>query len=267
MNKLSVSGTSLHYARSGNGRGLVMLHGTNSDAQSSFGHVVSHFDADRTVITPDYAGCGASTIPDGDLSLDLLVEQAAAVIRDAADEPVDLLGISLGAVVAAATAATHPELVHRLVLVAGWQDSSDPRHQFVFRTWQQLEETDPKLATAFGLSHVLSPQFLTSLEPDKVELLLSRQAPVDTVRRIGLGLKVDIGEQLKKISAPTLTVGLTHDTLVPPLHSREVHQLIPNSRYAEVDSGHAVLLENPHELIRLTRMFLLDGEPGEQVRA
>jgi pimeloyl-ACP methyl ester carboxylesterase len=53
------------------------------------------------------------------------VEQIAATIRHTSDGAADLIGDSLGAVVAAATAAHHPPLVRKLMLVAGSADSSD----------------------------------------------------------------------------------------------------------------------------------------------
>ncbi|MEO6921577.1 MAG: alpha/beta hydrolase [Collimonas sp.] len=119
MSTISVAGTTVHYTTSGTGPGLVLVHGTSIGTQANFGHVVERFTDQRQVISPDYAGCGNSTIPPGDLTLDILVEQIAGTIRHAADGPVDLLGDSLGAVVAAATAARYPSLVRRLVLVAG----------------------------------------------------------------------------------------------------------------------------------------------------
>ena len=118
MTAISAAGTTVHYSTAGKGPGMLLVHGTSIGAQANFGHVVERFTDQRQVFSPDYAGCGNSTIPPGDLKLDTLVEQIAATIRHASDGPVDLLGDSLGAV--AATAARYPALVRRLVLVAGW---------------------------------------------------------------------------------------------------------------------------------------------------
>ncbi|MGI5327732.1 alpha/beta fold hydrolase [Actinomadura nitritigenes] len=267
MHTVHVRDTEVAYRRAGDGIGLVLLHGTNSDGASGFGHLVDRFTDRRTVITPDYAGAGHSTVPDGPLSLDLLVDQVAAVISDAGDSPVDLLGTSLGAVVAAATAASRPGLVRRLVLVAGWVSSRDARHRLVFETWKRLQDLDPELSTRFGMSLAFSPHFLSGLGPERVSALTTRRFPADTDRRIDLGLRIDLEGVLPRITAPTLVIGLTQDALVPVDHSRALHKMIPVSRYAEIDSGHAVQLERPKELTRLARAFLLESGPASRSEA
>jgi pimeloyl-ACP methyl ester carboxylesterase len=148
-----------------------------------------------------------STIPSGPLSRDLLVDQVAAVIGDADGCPVDPLGTSLGAVVAAATAASHPDLVGRPVLVAGWVGSQDARHQLVFETWKRLQRTDPEMSTRFGLSLAFSPRFLSDLGPERVAALVTWKFPAATDRRIDPGLRIDLSGVLPRITAPTLVMG------------------------------------------------------------
>ncbi|WP_271219568.1 alpha/beta fold hydrolase [Streptosporangium carneum] len=63
------------------------------------------------MITPNYAGSGGTPLPTGELTLDLLADQVAATFGG----PADLVGFSLGAVVAAAVAARHPGRVSREV--------------------------------------------------------------------------------------------------------------------------------------------------------
>ncbi|MER7176148.1 alpha/beta fold hydrolase [Streptomyces mesophilus] len=255
MPVISTAGTKVPYSVVGSGPGLVLLHGTNSDGASAFGHLAPRFPG-RRVVTPDYAGSGASTIPDGPLQLEVLVQQAAAVARTAAEEPVDLLGHSLGAVVAAALAADHPELIRRLVLIAPWADGEDPRHRLVFETWRRLEDVDPELSLRYGLSVAFSPRFLSGLGHDRLAQLAGGTFPPATDRRIDLDLRLDLRDRLPRIIAPTLVIGLTQDYLVPAERAMAVHAAIPSSRYAELDSGHAVLLEQPGQLLGLVRDFL-----------
>jgi pimeloyl-ACP methyl ester carboxylesterase len=258
MATINVSGTSVNYTASGEGQGLVLLHGTSVDAQANFGHVVEGFADRRRIIRPNYGGAGGSTIPGGDLTLDIIVEQIAATIRHAANGPIDLLGDSLGAVVAAATAARHPSLVRRLVLAAGWAWSGDARHQMVFDTWARLAALGSDLGNCYVMSLAVSPQFLSALGPDSLSSFL-RQAPApDTLRRIDLGRRIDIREAARTIAAPTLIIAGAQDYLVPPYQTLDLHRRIGGSRCVELECGHALFLEKADELVGLIRTFLFD---------
>ncbi|PHM66660.1 carboxylesterase [Xenorhabdus stockiae] len=235
---------------------VMFLHGTNSDGNSSFGKIKTPFNRDRAVIIPDYAGCGNSSLPSGELTVEHLAEQVVAVINDSSDEPVDLVGFSLGAVVAAVVAATHPQLVNRLVLTAPWATNDDPYFRLMFTTWLKLENSDQALATAFGLSHVLSPEFISSLGQDTLNQICARPSEKETNKRIALGLSANIKDHLTRINKDTLIIGLSHDTLIPPYLVRAVHRYVKNSQYREVKSGHAVPLENPTEWVSVINDFL-----------
>jgi pimeloyl-ACP methyl ester carboxylesterase len=253
---IHAAGTEVHYGINGTGPGLVLVHGTSLDAATNYGHLVEHFAGERTVITPDYAGSGETTAPVGDLTLDLLVNQVTAATRDAATGPVDLVGFSLGAVVAASIAARHPDLVRSLVLIAGWTHSADPRLRLGLQTWGEVMDTAPELASAVAPLMAFSPAFLSGLGPDGLaELRAGKPAP-GTRRQIDLDLRIDIRDELHRITAPTLVVGCTLDHLIPVQNARGLHEAIRGSQYTEVDSGHVVVFEQPAELVALIRDFL-----------
>ncbi|MBY4707179.1 MULTISPECIES: alpha/beta fold hydrolase [Ralstonia] len=256
MTTINVAGTSVNYSATGAGPGLVFVHGTSVDAQGNFGHVVDRFADQRRVICPNYGGAGHSTIPDGSLALDTLVEQIAGTIRHAATAPVDLVGDSLGAVVAAATAARYPALVRKLVLVAGWADSGDARHKMVFDTWARLAASDAELASRYGMALAVKPAFLTALGEATIAALSRQPAPSETGRRIDLGSRIDIRDAARTITAPTLIIRGSHDYLIPPYQTALLRTLINNSQDVEVDSGHAVFLEKGDEVVAIIREFL-----------
>jgi pimeloyl-ACP methyl ester carboxylesterase len=92
----------------GDGPGLLLVHGSSIDAATNFGGMVKRFAERRTVITPDYAGSGKTAVRPGELTLDLLVDQVLAAAQHAAAGPVDVVGFSLGAVVASCARCTTP---------------------------------------------------------------------------------------------------------------------------------------------------------------
>ncbi len=244
----------------------MFLHGATGEGETHFGHLADRFSDRRKVFLPDFAGSGTSSLPDGPFTLDQLVDEVVGVI-DGIDAgvggstppaPIDLVGFSLGAVVAAALAATHAERVRRLVLIAGWVSSDDARHQFVLDTWARSEHADPELFARLGPILAFSPPFLSGLGRDGIEQMLSAGLPPATGRQIDVGRRIDIRRHLPDITAPTLVVGCTHDGLVPVEHARALHGAIAGSRYAELDSGHAVMFEKPDELTQLLRSFLVD---------
>ncbi|MGV9376360.1 alpha/beta fold hydrolase [Nonomuraea sp. NPDC003707] len=239
----------VHYRRAGTGPGLVMVHGTGGDAVSNYAHLVPEFTGLRTVITPDYAGSGQTADPGGDLTLDLLAGQVAATFEG----PSDLVGFSLGAAVAVAVAAEHPELVRRLVLIAGWTHAEDSRLSLGLRTWARLAETDPESFAAFGPLVGFGPEYVSAVG---AEALMAGEPPHGVRRQIELDLRLDIRDLLPKVTAPTLVVGNTRDYLIPVEHARALHAALPGSEYAELDSGHVVLHEKPAEVTTLVREFI-----------
>ncbi|WP_024802872.1 alpha/beta fold hydrolase [Nocardia sp. BMG51109] len=269
---VSFGGADVHYSISGEGPGLVFVHGTSMDGATNFGHMTGQFTDTRTVVVPDYAGSGDTVVPDGAWTLDLLVGQVVAAARAAVDGRVDLVGFSLGAVIAAAVAARHPELVRRLVLVAGWAHSGDARLRLGLQTWARAIDTDPELATAQGPLMAFSPGFLSGLGDAGLAQLRTGDVAPGTRRQIDLDLRIDISDELPLVQAPTLVVGCTLDYLVPVAHSRALHAAIPGSRYVELDSGHMVFAEKPAELAEILRRFVLhestaaDAQPADVVR-
>ncbi|WP_232370346.1 alpha/beta fold hydrolase [Xenorhabdus lircayensis] len=238
-----------------NKNAMVFLHGTNSSGSSSFGEIKKTFNGDRTVIIPDYAGCGNSGLPPETLTIEHIAEQIVAVIEDSSSAPVDLVGVSLGAVVAAVVAAKYPNFINKLILTAPWATNDDPRHQLIFKTWLHLELNDKASAMAFGLSHALSPEFITSLGHKTIRRICAKPTEKETDKRIALGLTTNIKDYLDQIDKETLVIGLSRDTLIPSYLVREVYKNIKNSTYKEIDSGHAVQIEKPAEWSNLIKDF------------
>src|SRR5918996_722707 len=106
---VSAGSVRVQYKVDGAGSPLALVSGTGADSEVTWGHLVEQFADRHTVIRPDY------TLEDdaGELTIEALADPIAAAIDDAAIEPADVVGFSLGAPVVAAVAATRPALVRR----------------------------------------------------------------------------------------------------------------------------------------------------------
>lgn len=258
MRLVSAHGTRVHYEVDGSGHGLSLVHGIGGDADKVFGHVTDHFTGARTVIRPNFSGSGHTTDNGDPLSIELISEQVAAATRDAVDGPVDLLGFSLGAAAAAVVAARHPGLVRRLILVAGWSHTTKPRDRFYFQTWRQLLDTDRELLKRFSALTGYGPAVLDQFGHDGLSHYLSDPwPPASIARQIDLGLDLDIRPLLPAIQAPTLVIGFGQDAMVPIEGSRQLHEAIAHSEFAEIpDQGHMDWFVQPDPLLELVDGFL-----------
>ncbi|MER6716149.1 MULTISPECIES: alpha/beta hydrolase [unclassified Streptomyces] len=257
MPRTTVDGTTVHYRTEGQGPGLLLVHGTGATGETNYGHLVKEFADRHTVILPDYAGSG-DTVDDGSpLTLEQLADQVLGAADEATDEPVDVVGFSLGALVAVMAAARRPERVRRLVLVAGWARNDDLRKRLGFTLWRRLADLDPELYSHYISLLLFTPGFLADLDAETFDAAVGgAEVNEGTLRQIELGLDADIRELLPAIGVPTLVVGCRHDQLVPVDHSRELHEAIPRSTYLEIESGHLVPAEAPDELVDAIRNFL-----------
>ena len=112
------SGVSTWYEEYGSGDPLVMLHPAATDSRA-FGPNLDAIAARFHTYTPDRRGHGHTADVDGPITFDLMAADTIEFLEQVVGGPADLVGCSDGAVVALTTARHRPDLVRRLVCVAG----------------------------------------------------------------------------------------------------------------------------------------------------
>ena len=112
-----VNGIKLYYEIQGKGKPLILLHG-GLGAIEMFGPNLPALGKVRQVIGVDLQGHGRTADIDRPLSVELLADDIAALIKYLKLERPDIMGYSLGGGVALQTAIRHPEVVGKLVVVS-----------------------------------------------------------------------------------------------------------------------------------------------------
>jgi pimeloyl-ACP methyl ester carboxylesterase len=136
MSYADVNGLSLHYEEHGSGEPLILLHG-GIGAGEMFAPIVPALSEGRRVITVDLQGHGGTADVDRPLRPEDMADDIAALLDHLGLEQIDLMGYSLGGIVALRTAIQHPERVRRLVLVSvGFR--RDGSHPEVVRAMDQM---------------------------------------------------------------------------------------------------------------------------------
>jgi pimeloyl-ACP methyl ester carboxylesterase len=117
MSYADVNGLSLYYEEHGTGEPLVLLHG-GIGASEMFAAILDELAASRRVVAVDLQGHGHTADVDRPLRPETLADDVAALIEHLGLARADVLGYSLGGMVALRTALQHPDRVRRLVLVS-----------------------------------------------------------------------------------------------------------------------------------------------------
>ena len=164
--------------------------------------------------------------------------------------PVDLVGHSLGGLVAAELAATQPARVRRLALVA---PAGIPCGRGVLgRTLPLLEELYSVRAE------------LPTIVADAV-----RTGPISLLHGAVYVWERDLSTELGAIRAPTLLVWGERDRLVPARVAEQWQTQLPQSRLVRLPCGHVPMWEAPTELTSCLLTFLGDqlvDDAGDEVR-
>ncbi|MCS5478851.1 alpha/beta hydrolase [Corynebacterium sp. YIM 101645] len=257
---IGVNGTEITYYDSMDTRNhpddvMVLVHGTAGSTASHFSFLYPVLAARQRVIAIDWAPVPESDQP---LELDDLVNQVSTTLEALIPgRRVVLVGYSLGAVVSAALAARRPDLVDRLILVAGWI-TTDLQQLLRNDVWHALraagdEDALRRYSTfcAFG-GPFLSQRTLTDMRPGMDAMVFDTFGD----QQMDLNRRIDISAEVEQISASTLIVSCTHDQMVPTRHQLALFGAIEDSRFVEIHTGHAVVFERPSELSHHIQQFM-----------
>ncbi len=136
---------------------IFMMHGW-MDVSASFQFVVDQLQADWHVIAPDWRGFGLTEAPGTDTYWfpDYLGDLDAMLAHYSPDEPVNLLGHSMGGNVVGLYAGARPERVRRLIDLEGFGLPATAPGQAPgrYRKWLEELRTPPVLKTYASLAEV-----------------------------------------------------------------------------------------------------------------
>jgi pimeloyl-ACP methyl ester carboxylesterase len=208
-----VNGIKLYYEAQGTGKPLILLHG-GLGAIEMFGPNLPALASGRRVIAVDLQGHGRTADIDRPLSVALMADDVAALIRYLKLERPDIMGYSLGGGVALQTAIRHPELVGKLVMV------STPIRRNAFYPDILAMQGQVNAAAAEAMKQTPMYQLYASIAP----------RPEDFPRllgKIGETMKqdFDFSKEVAGITATTLIVAGDAD-IFPAAHAVEVFGLL-----------------------------------------
>lgn len=260
---IDVEGTTVEYIDSvdaGDGRTpIVLVHGTGGSPEAHFGYLFPLLATRGRVIAIRLANPVTHTAHGHPLEIDDFKKQVAAVMQHALHgTPAMLVGYSLGGVIAAATAAAHPDLLKSLALVSSWA-LTDNQQLLRNDVWRALRESGTDKIREYTVFCAFGGPFLATRTREQLQPAIDAVVVNEfTEAQMEMNRTIDIRDALGAIQAPTLIVSCLHDQMVATRHQKYLFGAIEDARYTEIAAGHAVVLERPAELLRLLEMHNAD---------
>jgi len=227
--------------------------------------VVDGLASSRRVIAFDNRGVGATTGAPAS-TIEQMASDAVSFIRALGLDRVDLLGLSMGGMVAQVVAVTHPALVRKLVL-AGTGPAGGVGIDRVTRVSNAavlrgiLTFSDPK-STLFFTRTPNGKQAAREFLARIAERTVDRDAKITTrAYRAQLAAVRDWGTRqpadLSKITHPVLVANGEHDTMVPTENSVDLAERLPDGELVLYpDAGHAGIFQFHGPFVATTLEFL-----------
>ncbi|GAA1991925.1 alpha/beta fold hydrolase [Microbacterium pumilum] len=215
----STAGSEVAYASIGAGRPLLYVSGWLSHLELSWElpeerAFYESLAEGGLLVRYDRAGCGLSGPLTGPPSMAHELDQLAAVAEKMGPEPFDLMGTSMGALVAVAWAAAHPGTVRRLVLYGGWVSGAEISTPEVRDHILGLVESHWGLGSDV-LTDIFAPDAPAATRA-RLALYQRASSSAATARALlALSYDLDIGDRLAQVRAPTLVVHRAQDRAAP----------------------------------------------------
>lgn len=214
--------------------------------------VVDGIAAEHRVIAFDNRGVGAST-GSTPKTIEEMAEDAVTFIRALGLEQVDVLGFSMGGMIAQVIAQTEPQLIRRMILAgtgpAGGEGIKNVTRLSHFDTARALLTLqDPKqflFFTRTANGRRAGKEFLARLKErtrdrDKAISLRSYFSQLKAIHRWGLARPQD----LSVIRQPVLVANGDNDRMVPTQNSADLARRLPNAELVIYpDAGHGGIFQ------------------------
>jgi pimeloyl-ACP methyl ester carboxylesterase len=225
----------------------------------------------REVILFNNAGVSSSSakVP---MSFQEMGANAIAFIRALGLTKVDVLGLSIGGMVAQEIAVQAPDLVRRLILVGTGPrgaDMSTSRSAEIFagaydppeHLWLAVHFSPSPSSRAAGLAFLKRKLLRKDRDPE-----VSEEAGAAQREAIGkyIAPAESVLDYLKEIRQPTLIVQGSNDVIIPTVNSYLLQQNLPNAQLILYpDANHGSFYQYPELFVSQADQFLTSALQGD----
>jgi 3-oxoadipate enol-lactonase len=254
-------GIRVAYYLQGQGEPLVLIRGYGNAASMWYSQVPTLSRAFQ-VITLDNRDTGNSDRVADPYTISDLAGDTISLIDSLNLGPVNLLGLSMGGMIALEAALAKPDLVKTLILAgttchADQGLTADPEVLALFATLPELsdEENVRRSLPAFFSARTLRDRAFLD---DYVRRSLAQRPPLTTFLHHSQAMQgFDCCARIRRLRVPTLIQHGGADRLLPVENALLLKEMIPGARLAVYEGlGHLFLMEDPEPYNADVQLFI-----------
>jgi 3-oxoadipate enol-lactonase len=254
-----VSVSDLYYEENGAASSPAVVLGSSlGTTHAMWAPVALNLARSRRVVSYDHRGHGRSPLPHGRSDIADLGADVLALLDRLELERVSYVGTSLGGMVGLWLAANAPQRIERLVCVCS-SPYLPPAQGWTARAARVREAGSVAAVADEVLARWFTARYADA-HRDVVEPIgkTLRECPAEGYASccevIG---RLDLRDQLSRITAPTLTIAAAEDRAIPPEHSRAIVAGVLGARFELLTHGaHLAAVECAPEVTALIERHL-----------
>lgn len=258
-----VNGLKMYYEIHGSGEPVVLLHGAFMAITDEWREWVNELAKTRKVIAVEMQGHGRTADIDRDMTYDNLSDDVAALLDYLKIPSADVVGYSLGGVVAINTAIRHPDKVRKVVSISAWFASDgwvrEARDFWPTFTWEMMKGTPAELGyKKLNPKPDGFPDFFNHLKATAMrqydfgaDKLKATKAPMFFIHGDADGVRLDHIAEMYRLKG-----GDIHGDMRPHPESRLA--ILPNTT-------HVTLINRRQTIVPMINEFSMPGPRNRQV--
>jgi 3-oxoadipate enol-lactonase len=245
-----------------NGSPVLMIQGLGMNARA-WALQRGAFGRNHRCIAIDNRGTGHSDAPPGPYDLVRMAQDAIEVL-DAEDIPrAHVVGASMGGVIAQILGVLYPDRVHSLTLACTACRHHAWRRELLAEWAEQVREHGMTALTDDGMRWLIGSRLQRrfGVFVNVLARVLIQTKPEAFAAQVAASLAMsdDMRGELHTITAPTLVITGSQDTLTPLGDAEELAELIPTARlYVLRAAAHGLMAEAPNAFNDAVLKFLAE---------
>jgi len=261
MSSIKIKDVDIYYEIHGKGEPLVLIAGLASDSQSWL-PIVDVLAKNYQVVVFDNRGVGRTKPMDVETSIQQMADDCIGLINYLGFKSVQLLGHSMGGMIALDCAIRYPEYFSKLIL-ASTSAVNSQRNTILFDDWVTYlnDEMKPELWFRNLFYWIFTKRFFEDEETLNTAVQMSidypyAQSKVAYKNQINAIKEFDCFDELSGITIKTLVVNGDEDMLFSPDESYGGLKIIPGTKFSFIEgAAHSVFIEKPNEFVKIVKDF------------